>query len=438
MRKLALVLLFAVFTFGAKAQAIFENITLAENFFIQLDSGNFEKAYSFFDPTVQEKIKLDNLQTLWTQMETNLGKFKSIDGVQNKIKEDFQLVILNLAFTNDNQPFQLTFNKANKIAGIYLLPKKAEDAYKLPGYADTESYTEKLVTIKSGEFELPAMLTLPKDSTNSPIVVLIHGSGPSDMDESIGPNKPFKDIAVGLASKGIASIRYVKRTLIYPQAFSGTFTVKEEVLDDALTIIKFAKSIPQVDSQKVYIFGHSLGGMLAPRIATLDPSIKGIILAAAPARKLQDIAIEQNNYFRNVQPDSVKKATAVIFNKSIKELNTAKTFNSKTPAQDSIYLGLPISYWVDLNAMDQVAVAKKLDQRIFIIQGGNDFQVSRLDFDLWQKGLQGKRNVDSKIYPMLNHLFAFVSEKGDNRQYATPANIDQTLIGDIASWINQK
>jgi hypothetical protein len=88
--------------------------------------------------------------------------------------------------------------------------------------------------------------------------------------------------------------------------------------------------------------------------------------------------------------------------------------------------------------MDQVAIAKKLDQRIFVLQGGHDFQVSTQDFNIWQKALKGKKNVDTKLYPMLNHLFVFVSEKGDTKQYATPANVDQTLIDDLASWINQK
>lgn len=438
MRKLLLVLLLAVSTVGVKAQAIFENINRAETFFAALDSGKYEKAYAFFDPTVQEKIKPESLKGLWTQMKSTLGAFKAIDGVQNKIKEDFQVVVLNLKFANDNQPMQLSFNKQNKIVGIFLLPKTAENAYKLPSYADTASYKQKLVTIKSGKFDLPAMLTLPKDSLNVPIVVLIHGSGPSDMDESIGANKPFEDIAVGLASKGIASLRYVKRTLIFPQEVKGAFTVKEEVLDDALAAINFAKAVTQVDPEKVYVLGHSLGGMLAPRIASLNPSIKGLILAAAPARKLQDIAIEQNYYFNSLQPDSVKKASAVDLAASIKALNNTKSFNSKTPSQDSVYLGLPVSYWSDLNSMDQVAIAKKLDQRIFIIQGGNDFQVSTQDLDIWQKALKGKRGVDAKLYPMLNHLFAFVGKKGDTRQYATPANVDQTLIDDLASWINQK
>lgn len=438
MKKLIIILVLAMSGVGVKAQAIFENINLAENFFAQLDSGNYDKAYNFFDASVKDKIKPENLKALWTQVETKLGQFKAVDGMQNKIKEDFQIVILNLKFADDNQPFQLAFNKENKIAGIFLLPKSAESAYKQPSYADTTAFTQKLVTIKSGKFDLPAMLTLPKDSLNCPIVILVHGSGPSDMDETIGPNKPFEDIALGLASKGIASLRYVKRTLIYPQAFTGNFTVKEEVLDDALTVINYAKTVAQVDSQKVYVFGHSLGGMLAPRIATLDPSIKGLILAAAPARKLQDVIIEQNNYFNGLQPDSVKTASAGALAESIKALNNTKAFSAKTPAQDSVFLGLPVSYWADLNTMDQVAIAKKLDQRIFVLQGGHDFQVSTQDFNIWQKALKGKKNVDTKLYPMLNHLFVFVSEKGDTKQYATPANVDQTLIDDLASWINQK
>lgn len=437
MRKLVLVLFLAVSSIAVKAQAIFQNINLAEIFFAQLDSGSFENAYQLLDPTVQDKIKPESLKGLWTQMELNLGTFESIDGVQNKIKDDFQLVTLNLKFAKNNQPVQLTFNKNNKIAGIYLLPKSMDNAYKIPSYADTASYTQKLVTIKSGEFDLPAMLTVPKDSLNCPVVIFVHGSGPADMDESIGANKPFKDIALGLASQGIASLRYVKRTLLFPKDFVGAFTVKEEVLDDALSVINYAKTVPQANPQKIYVFGHSLGGMLAPRIATLDPSIKGLILAAAPARKLQDVSIEQNKYFNAMQTDSAKKANATALVAVIKSLSDSKAFNAKTLNQDSIYLGLPISYWADLNAMDQIALAKSLNQRIFILQGGNDFQVTTQDFELWQKGLKGKPGVDAKLYPMLNHLLAFVSEKGDTSQYSKPLSVDQTLIDDLASWINQ-
>lgn len=437
MRKIYLIVLLSMFTCASNAQNILQNINLASEFFVQLDSGNYNKAHALFDSTVNNKIQPKNLEELWGQLKGKFGNFIEVDGAQNKVSGEFQLVILQCKFSKETQPFQFAFNKQSKIVGFFILPKNIENSYRLPPYANSSSYTEKLVTIKSGKHDLPAMLTLPKDSLNCPVVVLVHGSGPSDMDETIGPNKPFKDIAVGLASQGIASIRYVKSTLLYQKEFTGAFTVNDEVINDALAVIDYAKNIEQVDSQKVYLMGHSLGGMLAPRIASLNAKqLKGIILAAAPARKLQDLAIEQNNYLFALQKDTTQAGKKAL-SEAIKSLNLTKTFNAKTTPQDSVYLGLPVSYWADLNAMDQVAIAKQLGLRILVIQGGNDFQVSSTDFNIWKNALKGK-NVDTKLYPMLNHLFSFVPEKGDNNQYLKQINIDQPMIDDLASWILQK
>ncbi len=59
---------------------------------------------------------------------------------------------------------------------------------------------------------LPATLTLPSGEGHFPAVLLVAGSGPNDRDETIGPNKPFRDLAQGLAAADIASLRYDKRT----------------------------------------------------------------------------------------------------------------------------------------------------------------------------------------------------------------------------------
>jgi hypothetical protein len=321
--------------------------------------------------------------------------------------------------------------------GFFILPKKPNNTYNLPAYADTTHYKEKLITVASGKYNLPAMLTIPKDSVKVPLVIFLHGSGPADMDESIGAQKPFKDIASGLGSKGIATLRYVKRTVLYGNEFNKAFTTKEEVTDDALAMIEFAKTIPEVDPQQIYVFGHSLGGMLAPRIATLSPDLKGIILAAAPAKKLQDVSIEQNNYLYSLGKDTTKAGKEGLA-KALKELNFAKTITDKSLPADSLVLGLPAAYWADLNGMNQVDLAKKLKMRIFIIQGGNDFQVGTQDFNLWIAGLKGKKKVDSKLYPMLNHLFSFSSEKGNISQYQEPLHVDQPVIDDLVSWILDK
>ena len=422
---------------AAFAQGILAYINTANAFFDEMSAGKFVEAQAYFDVSVKDKITAENLKSAWSQITANLGTLEGIDGAQNKAQGEYQIVILDCKFSQGSQGFQFVFNKEQKLMGFFILPKKPNTTYNLPGYADTTRYKEKLITVASGKYNLPAMLTIPKDSVKVPVVIFVHGSGPADMDESVGAQKPFKDIAAGLGSKGIATLRYVKRTVLYGNEFNKAFTTKEEVTDDALAMIEFAKTIPEVDPQQIYVFGHSLGGMLAPRIATLSPDLKGIILAAAPAKKLQDVSIEQNNYLYSLGKDTTKAGKEGLAN-ALKELNFAKTITDKSLPSDSLVLGLPAAYWADLNDMNQVELAKKLKIRTFIIQGGNDFQVGTQDFNLWVAGLKGKKNVDSKLYPMLNHLFSFSSEKGNISQYQEPLHVDQPVIDDLVSWILEK
>jgi dienelactone hydrolase len=323
------------------------------------------------------------------------------------------------------------------MVGFVIAPKSTNAIYKSPPYADSTLYKEEFITINSGGHSLAGMLTTPKGISNFPVVVLVHGSGPSDMDETIGPNKPFKDLASGLAAKGIATIRYVKRTMIYPNEFSKVFTVKEEVLDDALAAIAFARTLPAVDKKQIYLLGHSLGGMLAPRIAALAPDLNGIILAEAPAVKLTDIMIEQNKYMYALSKDTTA-ATKKQFENAMHQLELTRLLKLGAIAPDSLLLGVPASYWVDLNQYDQLATAKKLKNRLLIIQGEHDFQVSAKDYNLWKSTLINNKNATFKLYPDLNHLLASQPEKGTVEQYGVPSNVAANVIADIASWIKAK
>ncbi len=282
------------------------------------------------------------------------------------------------------------------------------------------------------------MLTIPKNAKNFPIVVLVHDMGPADMDESVGPNKTLKDLAAGFAAKGVATIRYVKRTLIYSGEFSGAFTVKEEVMDDALAAVTLAGTIPDVDKKQIYLLGHGLSGMLAPRLATLAPELKGIILAAAPATTYTDLLIDQNKYMFELTKDTTQ-ASKTKFDGWLKELDKGRLTSLGTMKADSAILGLPASYWIDLNKYNQIEVAKKLNnQRILVIQGGNDFQVSTPNYDLWNAALSKKSNVTLKLYPDLNHLLSSQVEKGSASQYDTASSVSETLINDMVSWIKGK
>lgn len=416
------------------SQSVISLMNRADQFFETMNQGKFVEAHDFMDESIKSQLSVDELKLFWLRLENSLGTYQSVDGAKSSIQGDYYQVTLTCGFSKGSQPFTFVFNKSEKLVGFFIAPKPNESVYAPASYADTSLYKEEEVKIKFAEGELAGIFTSPKNASNFPIVIMVHGSGPADMDETVGPNKPFKDLAAGLAAQGIASIRYVKRSMVYPNTFNKAFTVKEEVMDDAVTAINLASTLPGVNKTQVYLFGHSLGGMLAPRIASLTPSLKGIIMAAAPARKFADLITEQNEYLYLASGDTTK-AVAQQFLESKKDIDKTRMLKLGSIAPDSIILGAPASYWVDLNNHDQVATAKKLKNRILVVQGEKDFQVSVRDFEIWKTGLASNKNASFKLYPDLNHLLSVQKEKGNGSQYRIPANVDINLINDISVWI---
>ncbi|MET1055389.1 MAG: DUF3887 domain-containing protein [Pedobacter sp.] len=432
------ILLFLLFVSTASfSQGMLNLFGRANDFFDLMSQQKFAEADSLFDTNLRTKVPAAELQKLWTELNSRYGKFESAAAVQGKAQGEYFTVIVDAKFANDTQSFIMGFDKSEKVAGFFLRPRSTAAAYLNPAYADTTLYSSREIYVKTPGHNLVGLLTTPKNVANYPLVVLVHGSGPSDMDETVGPNKPFKDLAAGLAAKGIASIRYVKRTMIYSAEFGGAFTVKEETIDDALAAIALAGTLPGVDKKEIYLFGHSLGGMLAPKIATLAPSLKGLILAEAPARKFTDLLEEQNKYMYAMSKDTTQAGRKQLAD-VLKELDRTRITQAGTMKPDSSLLGLPVSYWVDLNNYNQVETARKINKRILIFQGENDFQVSQADFDSWNAALGKKSNVTMKSYPDLNHLLSSQLEKGSVAQYQQPASVSETLINDIVAWIKQK
>lgn len=437
MKKLLLTFITLLFTTAAFSQNVLNIINKSNQFFDLMEQQKFAEVHSLFADSIKTKISEENLKVLWGNVNTNLGETESIEIANSQKDGDYFRVSLEGKFKYAEQNFILVFDKGEKLVGFFLPPSAKKTVYINPAYADTTLYQEKYVYVNSGKHQLAAVLTTPKNVKKFPIVVLIHGSGPSDMDGSYGPNKPIKDLASGLAAKGIASLRYVKRTLVYANEFVGPFTVKEEVLDDAVAAIALAKTTPDVDVKKVYLLGHSLGGMLAPRIATLSPGLAGLILAAAPARKMADISIEQNNYLFGLANDTTAQGK-IALNNAIAQVEKTRITTLDKIKPDSIILGVPASYWVDLNNYDQVEAAKKaLNLRMLIIQGGNDFQVSEKDYNIWKTALAGNSKVRFEFYPGLNHLLSQQIEKGNPSQYQQASNVAETLINDISLWIKE-
>ena len=311
--------------------------------------------------------------------------------------------------------------------------------YKPPAYVVPAAFGERELTVgEGGAWPLPATLTLPAGRGPFPAVVLVHGSGPNDRDETLGANKPFRDLAHGLASQGVAVLRYDKRTRRYPGKISRipNFTVREETTDDALAAVRLLRQTAGVDAKRIYVLGHSLGGMLVPRIGAADAGIAGFVVMAGPTRPLEDAFARQYEYgalldgriddAERAQIDDAKRQAA-----RIKQLKAGDTGSRET------LLYAPPDYWLDLRGYDPPQTALRLRRPMLILQGERDYNVTLDDFRNWQTTLNAQKEIEFKTYPKLDHLFYEGEGAASGADYDRPRNIPGYVIDDIAAWIKK-
>jgi dienelactone hydrolase len=280
-------------------------------------------------------------------------------------------------------------------------------------------------------------VTIPNGEGPFPVVILVHGSGAHDRDETIASNKPFKDLAWGLGSKGIAVFRYVKRNKEHQAALIASkepFTVYKETVEDALEAVKLMRKTPKIDPTRVFILGHSLGGMMIPRIGKGDKAIVGFISMAGSLRPLEEITLDQVHYLRSIKKNPTKAELQVFdsLEKGVKQVRALKEGDS------GFILGAPAPYWIDFKSYDWTGAAKELEMPLMILQGKRDYQITlEKDFALWKTTLAGKPGVTFKSYPKLNHLFMEGSGEGLSRpdDYAVPGHIAPYVIEDIAGFV---
>ncbi len=401
-------------------------------------NGDVASVYAQANDQVKGMITEDQLAAGMAGMEQQFGAFQAIIGVSEDQAQN--LVVVTVQFEKGALDAHVVYDADGKVAGLNFVPSASAAATEVPtapapGYADPSTFTETAVTV--GEYKLPGILTMPNTTELVPAVVMLSGSGPNDRDETIGPNKPFRDIAWGLATQGIATLRFDKRTLAAVASLNmTTLTVKEEYIDDALAAIDQLRAVEGVDPNRVFLLGHSEGGYVAPRVAAAaGDKLAGVIYVAALAGSLPDALVRQTQYLVDHTPGvtDAQKQTAV--DQMQTTVDQIKALTADSPA-DQMVFHAPPSYWLDLAAYDPVATAESLSLPMLFVQGGRDYQVTVADdLTLWQAALGDRANVTIKEYADLNHLL--MTGEGDSvpAEYQVPGNVAQPVIDDMAAWV---
>jgi dienelactone hydrolase len=406
----------------------------------RLAAQDFASVIPEFNDTLKKVLTEERLKSSWTAIVDSAGPFKSITDIRTEARGPSRITVVVCSFERFPLQAEFAFDAAGLVAAFNMRPAvPTAPPSPPPAYADATRFSEREVVIGSGEWTLPGTLAVPTGAANVPALILVHGSGPLDRDSTFGPLKPFRDLAAGLASRGIAVIRYEKRTRQYGTKMAAlkALTVKEEVIDDVVAAAALLRQTPEVDGNAIFVLGHSLGGNLIPRIANADPRLAGFVIMAGPTRPLVEAIAAQVRYLAlaDKKVTDVERQQIADTDRVLQEI---KKLGVQDVAAGRMIAGAPAAYWLDLRGYDPAAAAREIDRPMLILQGERDYQVTMAEFKRWQETLAGRKSVTFKSYAPLNHFF--IAGKGPSLpdEYQQPGNVAEDVVRDIAEWITKR
>lgn len=401
-----------------------------------LQKGHYSAATTGFDSRLTAALDSDKLRQIWQDLlPAQFGPFQQAHAATSSHANGMTVITTPLQFANGWLDMQVACNADGSVGGLFFKPGHAPST--VAPAATARVGHDVALTTPSPLGDLPGTLTLPNGDGPFPAVLLVAGSGPQDRDETIGPNKPLRDIADALAGHGIASYRYDKRSRVYGAAMAGKpITVDDEVTDDAVTAAKRLAQQPHIDSRRVFVLGHSLGALMAPRIASRDPALAGVILVSAPTALSLDVVLRQLRYLGQLAHTPASALAAELAPVIAARDVLAKADPAKPPVGQ--FFHAPASYWLSLRDYQPIALMQKLPQPVLILQGGSDYQVTPSDdFARWRDALADDARATLKLYPGLSHLMMPAGDPPSPADYQRPGHVDATVLADLVAWIKQ-
>lgn len=387
--------------------------------------------YSYFDENMKKQVSQTDVQKLWVDLIAVYGTFDYYKTDITLVSKDgYQIADVPCIFKNGSVTLRLTLNSKGEISGFFIT-ENTTSSNSLQLAHDTE------VTFGSEAYPISGSLTLPEGDGPFPAVILVHGSGPNDRNEQIGPNLPFMDLAEQLSAQGVAVLRYDKRTYLYGSELAALtdITVQDETIDDAVYAFEYLKTLDTINAEQIYIAGHSLGGYLIPRIAAQTPEAAGYILLAASARPLEDMMLEQTEYLLGLEKNLDDASKQKLLKQTSDMVSAVKSLTPDTELTAEQLGGVPASYWLDLKNYDPIAEIQQIDKSILILQGGRDYQVTKTDYDLWLSAFHEYSDVHYRFYDNLNHLFMSGTGKSIPDEYQQKGTVDTAVGTDIVNFV---
>ncbi|MCR5679986.1 MAG: lysophospholipase [Prevotella sp.] len=409
--KQLLALLLALAPLVSHAQTVDDGESRAEQLFGYLLRNQSDSLYDALAEKVKPLLKRVQLKDALAQAEALAGKYVKHGPWTSSDVADSRVYQSTVTFKNAELTALIGLDPGGRMTAIRLMPPMVltpeVDDMPLPNDAVETDDTVRTSPL----IRLPATITLSGRSPQPPMVVMVHGSGALDRNETVMGNQTFRDLARQLADRGISSLRYDKRSFVYPS--QPVSSMDDETTLDALAAIALARTY----SNKVYLLGHSLGAMMAPVIASRADKgqLSGIIMLAATARPMLDVVNEQLQHLASADTTTITTQTDI------------EQVIGEVRRQSPHYF----------EPQHQVETAQVLSLPILVMQGGRDYQVTMADFQLWQQALGHRSNVTLLSFPDLNHLFLPGTGTSTPQEYLIRQSIPSPVIDAIEHFILQ-
>jgi dienelactone hydrolase len=394
-----------------------------------LRAGRFDEIREMFPPNLRALVTAEAVRAAWDAEVSRNGEVTEFGAPV----PEAGTVKIPVTFARGAATVVLGVSEGWLI-GLQVAPAEAAQPvqpWEPPAYADPSALTEREVTVAG----VPGTITTPLSPGPHPAVVLLAGSGPLDRDETIGRNKPFKDLAWGLATAGVASARFDKVTFARPGEVrqNPRFTVTDEYLPQALAALRLLQDDPAVGP--VFLLGHSLGGTVAPRIAAAAPTVAGLIIFAGGWQPLHRSAVRQIRYLAALDPAAAAAQQEVISHITAQAETVDDPALSDATPFTSLPFGIPASYWLDLRGYDPAVAAAATGKPVLLLQGARDYQAT-VDDDLpgWRAGLP---EATVHVYEADNHLFFAGSGPSRPAEYEPAQHVDPAVVADIVTWVRR-
>lgn len=399
-----------------------------------LSTGDVVKAGADFDAAMKAALPPEALAAVWMSTVAKLGAFEGADAAVAAAGNDAapNLAVVPLRFKDGRLNAVVACDRGGKVAGFHLMPRP--DPRVETQVPPRDGFTTEPMTVGLDPVKLEATLYRPRSASASlPAVLLIAGSGPQDRDSTIGATKPLRDVAEGLAQRGIIVLAYDKRTHTHPER--PVKTVDDEVVDDAVDALRRLAKVPGVDATRLFVLGHSWGGTWAPRVVQRAGNAAGMVLLAPGVESL-DEAYRRQLRFLAERDGRVDEQEQAALDQAAAEAARLVALRHGKASDGRLPLGIQASYWASLNGYDPVQEARSTGQPVLALWAERDYQVpAKPAMARWRAVYGDSAALTAAVVDGVGHTFLPMTDPPTPEKLLEPGHVRTDVVERIAAWV---